>query len=126
MARGVFGGGWPRLGPARSAYLTLFGAVYVSAFVSYWLQYPGAFGADGLAPVKDFWPRIAHGTRDDGPLHLPAYGTLRLPDGVAVAARSFARVPSLLWFREALLPGVDVDTMMEGVALLGTGCGAVA
>ena len=32
----------------RSLYLSGMGAVYVCAFVSYWLQYPGLLGASGL------------------------------------------------------------------------------
>jgi len=33
-------------------FLRGFGAVYVCAFMSYWLQYPGLFGDDGLGPTE--------------------------------------------------------------------------
>ena len=43
----------------RSLYLSGIGAIYVCAFVSFWLQYPGLLGARGLLPASDFWRKVA-------------------------------------------------------------------
>ena len=37
----------------RSAFLSGVGAVYASAFLSYYLQFPGLLGDDGLQPVAE-------------------------------------------------------------------------
>jgi len=41
-------------------FLSCFGAIYVMAFASYYLQYPGLFGKGGLAPVEAYWSQV-HG-----------------------------------------------------------------
>ena len=91
---------WPNLSLSspRSLYLALIGAVYVCAFGSYWLQFPGIYGSDGLVPVETHWKRIAR------------------------SGSSYASIPSVLWFKG----GAPVDVVMEGTALVGLACGAAA
>ena len=64
----------------RSLYLSGMGAVYVCAFMSYWLQYPGLLGASGLLPAGPFWRGV-----------FPNYAGATTKD-------SFLRLPCLLWF----------------------------
>ena len=59
------------------------------AFVSFWLQYRGLLGKDGLLPAESFWSRLSD-------------------------RRNFWSLPSLLWFFET-----DFDATVEGVAVLG-------
>ena len=40
---------------ARGTFLSGLGAIYICAFVSFWLQYPGTLGRNGLLPVDTFW-----------------------------------------------------------------------
>ena len=36
------------------------------------------------------------------------------------------QVPCILWFKDSLFAGLDVDTIMEATAIVGTGCGVLA
>eukprot|EP01052_Picozoa_sp_SAG31_P044064 SAG31_NODE_7549_length_1658_cov_1.429121_1_plen_348_part_00 len=113
----------------RSLCLRSFGAVYICAFVSYWLQYPGCFGHNGLMPVDSFWARVSEDQRfsstDDQPLVL-SFSTqdVEIPLGPSwvLALRKWVQFPSLLWFSGS----VDVDTMMEGTSIVGVLCGVMA
>lgn len=119
----------------RSICLRGFGAVYICAFVSYWLQFPGCFGHNGLMPIDSFWTRVSGDPRfssaTDAPLivqfptplppqsvALPAMGA-----GWARALRQWAQFPCLLWL---LGDDMDVDVAMEGTAILGGLCGVLA
>eukprot|EP00929_Paragymnodinium_shiwhaense_P123836 TRINITY_DN9815_c0_g2_i1.p1 TRINITY_DN9815_c0_g2~~TRINITY_DN9815_c0_g2_i1.p1 ORF type:complete len:851 (-),score=79.60 TRINITY_DN9815_c0_g2_i1:142-2694(-) len=115
---------------ARSLFLYGFAAIYVSAFASYWLQYPGTFGEDGLTPVKTFWDQVK-GSESfkgaiDGTLDVPLIGKVPVAEELVKAARSFVKLPSFLWFSETLLSGIDIDTVMEGTALGGISAGCLA
>ena len=82
----------------RSAFLSAFSAVYTCAFVSYWLQFEGLYGADGLLPVSLHHTRVSE----------------RL--GSASPRDKASSHPSLLWLLRA---DDDVDTFVEGLTLLG-------
>ena len=84
---------------ARPLFLRSFAAVYACAFVSYWLQFEGLFGADGLLPAAKHHEQIA------------ARGS-----GAGVRERVRAH-PSALWL---LREHDDVDVAMELCAVLGT------
>lgn len=44
---------------ARSLFFRSLGAIYVAAFASFWLQYPGLLGRNGLLPAQLYWLRVA-------------------------------------------------------------------
>ena len=91
----------------RCLFLSSLGAIYCAAFLSYWLQYPGLLGSDGLLPASSFWVRVRQGGRGGG----------------ATVWERFCSYPSLLWL-------VDdeqlVDVALEGLAALGALLGALA
>ena len=41
----------------REAYLRPLGIIYLAAFVSYWIQFDGLLGIDGLEPVESHFSR---------------------------------------------------------------------
>ena len=90
----------------RSLFLSSFGAVYVCAFVSYWLQFEGLYGEDGLLPVRLFWTQIRE----------------RVGGGDAPWSK-FQRFPCLLWFAD---DDRNVSALVEGLSLVGAGLGALA
>ena len=111
-------------------FLSLFGMVYIMAFASYWLQYPGLFSSQGLSPVKQYWDNVhsqVSGTSTDEPFKVPFYGDMSFGDGFQQAWRDFCRLPCALWLRDTpVLSGIDVDIVMEGTAILGLLCGIAA
>lgn len=106
----------------RGIFLSGFGVVYICAFTSYWLQFPGILGANGLLPASQYWERVRAGhTMSDSSIMSPWGGVaVAGGEGTARLLRSFAKTPCLLWFGDSLLPGLDVDNILEGLALLGT------
>ena len=88
------------LSSPRSAFLSCFGAIYIAAFTSLWLQLPGLLGEDGLLPARAHWSRLSG----------------------RVAGGGFAQLPCLLWF---LGEGDDVDIFLDGLAMLGIVLGIV-
>jgi hypothetical protein len=42
---------------ARRLFLSFLGGIYTVAFVSYWMQFDGLLGSDGLLPVNIFVAR---------------------------------------------------------------------
>lgn len=90
-------------GSARSLYLRCLGGVYCCAFVSFWLQYPGLLGEDGLLPARQYWEGVEGG---------------------------FWRAPSLLWFTrgdfDATIQGIaGLGAMLGALAFYGVTHGAV-
>jgi hypothetical protein len=86
------------------------GAIYLMAFASYYLQFPGLYGQNGLEPTQNsLFP-----TNQEAP-----------------QGRDFGR-DFAAWFQKPCLalfsPSIylDVDTVMEGTALLGMGLSALA
>lgn len=126
----------------RSLFLSLLGAVYWCAFVSYYLQYPGLLGEDGLLPARRFWEqvrasRLPQVQNAKGPvefdLNVPLswwtdgllQGHVRLPiltlptfmDDTRL--RGYLDFPCLLWFLSDGSKTLQVDQAMNLVALLG-------
>ena len=64
---------------ARRWFLRALGAVYLIAFISFWVQIDGLVGANGITPVRDF---------------LPAAGE-------QLGAHSWAVLPTLCWFNSS-------------------------
>ena len=89
----------------RSLFLRLFGAIYVVAFVSYWLQYPGLYGVCGLEPAEEHWRNVMASPR--------------------ARAAGYFKIPSFLWFRTAT-GSVSIDAIMEGTAVVGAVLGSLA
>ncbi|KAK9831355.1 hypothetical protein WJX81_004903 [Elliptochloris bilobata] len=88
----------------RLLYLRSVGLIFLVAFASLYAQLPGLYGKDGLEPVRVFLARRA-----------------AFPSRVA----NFLRLPTLLWFYD--IPGLDLDTALDLVALSGAAAaGAVA
>jgi hypothetical protein len=85
---------------ARPLFLSSFGAIWVCAFVSYWLQFEGLYGADGLAPAGAYYKSIAK----------------RI--GATSLTEQLRAHPSLLW----LLGSDDLDVALEATALCGLLC----
>ena len=81
----------------RDIFLRSVAVIYLIAFASYYVQYPGLFGCDGLAPASRFI------------LHLRN----------AFPTDYLTRLPSLAWVYQ--LFAVPVDTVMELMAV----CGAI-
>ena len=91
---------------ARPLFLRAFAAVYACAFVSYWLQFDGLFGADGLLPAAKHHEHIA----------------ARVGSGVGLRERLRTH-PSALWL---LREHDDADVAMELCAVIGTLCAMLA
>ena len=116
----------PQLLGARSVFLRGFGGVYICAFASYWLQYPGCLGANGMLPVGGYFERVrdAPQFRDLGDLPPPlqqGVGLGLLGADWARGMHQWSHFPSFLW-----LSDMDTDVVMEGTALLGMLCGGLA
>eukprot|EP01064_Diplonema_japonicum_P000642 TRINITY_DN10419_c0_g1_i1.p1 TRINITY_DN10419_c0_g1~~TRINITY_DN10419_c0_g1_i1.p1 ORF type:complete len:692 (+),score=145.83 TRINITY_DN10419_c0_g1_i1:77-2077(+) len=77
---------------ARNFFIIATGAVYLMAMVSYWVQFPGVGGADGVEPVGVFWKRVQERS-------------------------SFEATPNLLWGAEHL--NIEVDDYYEWCLLVG-------
>ena len=88
----------------RGVFLSAFGSVYVMAFVSYYLQYSGLYGRYGIQPAEEHWRSVSArpGAR----------------------AAGYFQLPSLLWFTRA--DSASIDAMMQGTAIVGGFCGALA
>ncbi|KAJ1457405.1 lipase maturation factor-domain-containing protein [Pelagophyceae sp. CCMP2097] len=84
---------------SRSLFLSALGGIYLAAFASFWLQYPGLIGGGGLLPAVAFWSRVqgAHG---------------------GGAWESFKAVPCLFW----LSADGASDAALEAVTLIGLAC----
>ena len=107
-----------------SLFLSGFGAIYVMSFLSYWLQYPGLFGNDGLGPSEAMWEAVAAqrtGT-SDAPFDLPILGSLSLGEGLQAAVRNYMAFPSLVRFNPSLFGNMPVDIFMEGSSLSPLSC----
>eukprot|EP01047_Picozoa_sp_COSAG01_P001842 COSAG01_NODE_45_length_32100_cov_28.037218_19_plen_369_part_00 len=91
----------------RPAFLSGLGAIYLTAFFSYYLQFPGLFGVDGVQPVAAHMEHLRshHGGGTDG---RPSWEAMM---------QMASRVPSLVWLAEPL--GVCVDAWLEGLAVAG-------
>eukprot|EP00755_Sulcionema_specki_P014368 Sspe_Gene.56469::Locus_31067_Transcript_1_1_Confidence_1.000_Length_2512::g.56469::m.56469 len=96
----------------RWIYLSGMGAVYLLVFTSYYVQYPGLFGADGLEPVNRF---LAHRVK-------PHFG-IKDETTWEGAHEGISKFPTLLWCAAPL--GIDGDVFMEGLALIGMALGVV-
>ena len=62
----------------RPVFLSCMGGIYFMAFSSYWVQYEGLLGLDGLLPAANYWDaarRSPPGTEE------PERGTQRQPAG---------------------------------------------
>ena len=90
---------------ARSAFLSAFAACYTCAFISYYLQYEGLYGEDGLLPVASHHQKVS--ARLSGE-----------PLKQQVGAH-----PSLLWLIRA---DDDTDVAMEAITMLGILCSMLA
>ena len=94
--------------PARSLrplFLRGMGCLYLIAFFSYYLQFPGLFGEDGIQPLGPALAQVASRAREQH------------PDTWAGAARLLQRQPTLLWLAAPL--DLALDAAAEGMALLG-------
>lgn len=81
----------------RSLYLTGMGLIYTCAFVSFWLQFPGLLGSNGLLPASSFWRKLK------------------------AEHQGFSKLPCWLWFFDD--DDASVDAVLEGTALVGIGGG---
>jgi hypothetical protein len=79
----------------RNLFLRVVGLVYLVAFCSYYIQFPGLFGCDGLEPIVGFLNRVQ--------LAYPQNYTLVLP--------------TALWV-STVLP-VHLDVLVEVFTLVG-------
>lgn len=132
-------------GSCRSLFLRLMGAVYFCAFVSYYVQYPGLLGEDGLLPARTYWEqaRSRHaagralafdpnllvawwqGPLEQLGLQVPALPGVVVAETQGQALLGYLRYPTLVWF---LCDGgaLTVDQALEGLALFGAFCSALA
>eukprot|EP00927_Polykrikos_kofoidii_P042217 TRINITY_DN36084_c0_g1_i1.p1 TRINITY_DN36084_c0_g1~~TRINITY_DN36084_c0_g1_i1.p1 ORF type:complete len:919 (-),score=116.73 TRINITY_DN36084_c0_g1_i1:67-2676(-) len=140
----------PRINCRRSCrglFLSLMGAVYFMAFASYYIQYPGLLGADGLLPAASFWDQIHAARLDNVRSDQPAELSLRTalswwsngvgafvgitaldkhiprivlapPSGLANTLQAFFSFPTWLWFLTGE-DGLHPDQALEGLALSG-------
>eukprot|EP01063_Lacrimia_lanifica_P016586 TRINITY_DN2312_c0_g2_i1.p1 TRINITY_DN2312_c0_g2~~TRINITY_DN2312_c0_g2_i1.p1 ORF type:complete len:777 (+),score=286.70 TRINITY_DN2312_c0_g2_i1:69-2333(+) len=99
-------------GTGRNVFLSGMGLVYLCAFASYYIQYQGLFGREGLDPT-----RAVLGLMDKKREQLS--GGFGAPGGKPV-------VPPLFTWGAVLHAGVDVDVWMEGLALGGVVMAALA
>lgn len=86
----------------RKLYLRCLGGVYCCAFVSFWLQYPGLLGEDGLLPARQYWKDV----------------------------ESFWQAPSLVWIAsgdlDAMIEGIaGVGAVLGALAFYGVTHGIV-
>ena len=93
----------------RKLYCRCMGLLYLAAFTSLLVQYKGLFGFDGIQPVSAFLQQVE------------ASSSLR-PD--ASAWSKLSTLPTLAWFTSEL--EVDVDTLMQGVIIMGSALASVA
>lgn len=89
----------------RPLFLSGVGCLYLIAFFSYYLQYPGLFGEDGIQPL--------------GPALVQAASRARVQnaDTWDGASQLMHRQPTLLWLAAPL--DIALDAFAEGIALLG-------
>lgn len=105
---------------ARSAFLSALGCIYLCAFASFWVQYDGLLGTDGLLPVDALVRRelqqlqISHRSPDESS-ESPDYSAWQL----------WRRKPLLAWFAPAL-GGLPLDALHDAAALLGIALAAAA
>ena len=92
-------------GTLRPMFLSGVGLLYLIAFLSYYLQFPGLFGEDGIQPLG---PALANAASRAGESH---------PDTWEGAGRLMQRQPSLLWLAQPL--DLALDAAAELTALLG-------
>eukprot|EP00927_Polykrikos_kofoidii_P006841 TRINITY_DN12776_c0_g1_i1.p1 TRINITY_DN12776_c0_g1~~TRINITY_DN12776_c0_g1_i1.p1 ORF type:complete len:912 (+),score=84.73 TRINITY_DN12776_c0_g1_i1:228-2963(+) len=134
-------------GSFRGIFLSLMGAVYFMAFASYYIQYQGLLGADGLLPAASFWNRVRdtqlQAMPTDQPFELDlrtvlgwwsngvgaAVGLTQLdrriprvvlspPGEMARTFGAFLNFPTWLWFLTGE-NGLHPDQALEGLALSG-------
>eukprot|EP00928_Gymnodinium_smaydae_P041824 TRINITY_DN28258_c0_g1_i1.p1 TRINITY_DN28258_c0_g1~~TRINITY_DN28258_c0_g1_i1.p1 ORF type:complete len:841 (-),score=71.30 TRINITY_DN28258_c0_g1_i1:117-2591(-) len=113
---------------SQSLFLTAFGAIYVAVFASFWLQYSGTLGKNGLLPVDAFWSEMEPRFKSvsAAAFDVPYLGTIDVGRDLAKATRRFLKLPCVLFFRDVVFAGTDVDTIIEGVSLVGVCCGILA
>ena len=99
------GGGSPA--SLRPLFLSGVGALYFIAFYSYYLQFPGLFGTDGITPAQPYMARLAQH-------HGVVEADAATWDG---AMRLATASPSLLWVAQPL--DIALDAWLEGLALFG-------
>ena len=92
-------------GAIRGVVLSGMGIVYALAFISYFVQFPGLGGVDGVEPVYVHWGQMSS-----------RVGATSWKDGMQ-------KYPTLLWAAKPL--GFSVDEFMEGVSLVGIVAGAL-
>lgn len=125
----------------RGCFLSMMGVIYFCAFASYYLQYPGLLGEDGLLPARLHWEQIRAArlpkVDDASPLQIDldlvcswwtrgvARGMVALPKvqvappNKAKTLQAFMEFPTWLWFLVDGTPSLQVDQALEGIALLG-------
>jgi hypothetical protein len=102
----------------RRAVLFLISICYFSAFASLHCQYPGLLGTNGVLPVDAYLRRVVvDGEGAQGGGGGAAAAVLSLGDKMST-------LPTLVWLHESV--GLTVDTMAEGIAILGAGLAATA
>lgn len=89
----------------RPLFLSGMGCLYLIAFFSYYLQFPGLFGEDGIQPLGPALAQVASRTR------------VQNPDTWDGAMRLMQRQPSLLWLAAPL--DIALDAYAEAMALMG-------
>ena len=92
----------------RPQFLSGVAGLYSVAFVSYYLQFPGLFGADGVQPVEPYLARVREQTG------VPASETASWGGAAALMQHG---IPSLLFFAEPL--DISLDAWTEFLALMG-------
>eukprot|EP00927_Polykrikos_kofoidii_P006842 TRINITY_DN12776_c0_g2_i1.p1 TRINITY_DN12776_c0_g2~~TRINITY_DN12776_c0_g2_i1.p1 ORF type:complete len:897 (+),score=113.76 TRINITY_DN12776_c0_g2_i1:211-2901(+) len=131
----------------RGVFLSAMGVVYFMAFTSYYIQYPGLLGADGLLPAAPFWKQVRdsrlQAVRANQPVELDlraalgwwsngvgqSMGLTRLEERIprivlsppgerARTFRGFLSFPTWLWFLTGE-NGLHPDQALEGLALSG-------
>ena len=96
---------------ARMLFLSGVGLVYVLAFASYLLQFPGVHGQNGLEPIDAYFARIKS--------HVDISDVSSAGD----VSKAVAAHPSLLWLAEAR--GIDCDSFVEVLCGLGVLAGGL-
>lgn len=89
----------------RPLFLSGMGCLYLIAFFSYYLQFPGLFGEDGIQPIGPALAQAANRAR------------VQNPDTWSGAVQLMQRQPSLLWLAAPL--DIALDAYAEAIALLG-------
>lgn len=93
----------------QQLFLSCLGTIYAIAFLSYWQQYDGLLGSDGLQPIESFLKQTRrqidhHSTKS--PLEL------------------WCLSPLLSWFAPSF--GIPLDTFHDLIAVCGAVLGALA